>query len=310
MSYEQEAIRMYRTVTRAAARACRRTERKGTNLCLSPLSAVLDEELLSYTIDLGVREIPVNQIVGVASAGEKANEYIADFLPLSSDSSKFSRQWCQMYADISGNVGMVSPIRCYEYLGKFYVQDGLKRVSVLKCLGIETVSSQVIRYMPKHTTDPVVQNYYEFLIYYRQTKLYQLVFTQPKDFYILQHSLGYASGHVWSEQERYEFMTFWSKFAVACRLTFEYQSRYTAADYLVALLEDYTFTRAQAMTVEELSSAIQQTQSYIDAGGHICKTEPAQRNVSPVVPESWFKQFCTCINALGLFKDISKKAII
>ena len=31
------------------------------------------------------------------------------------------------------------PIRCYEYMGRFYVQEGNKRVSVFKSFGSPTV---------------------------------------------------------------------------------------------------------------------------------------------------------------------------
>lgn len=310
MRYEKEAIQIYRTANRTAIRAQRTAEKQGTALHPTPMNSILAEDILSYTIDLGVREIPVNQIVGIASASEKSNEYTADFLPLTSGGSKLSHQWCQLYASITDNTGITNPIRCYEYLGKFYVQDGMKRVSVLKYLGIETVSAQVVRYMPKRTVDKAIQNYYEFLIYYRQTQLYQLVFSQPGDFYKLQSALGYEPGHVWDDKERHTFMLFWGKFQDAFRSSIGGQSLYTAADYLVAFLADYPFDHAQKMSRQELVEAIRIAQRNLGTDGYIHKAEPSRSQADHIAKKSRIRQFCAYVSALCLFKEYGKNAII
>ncbi len=59
--------------------------------------------------------------------------------------------------------GIRDPIRCYEYMGRFYVQEGNKRVSVLKSYGAPAIDAFVTRVIPAYSQDQAVQVYYEFL---------------------------------------------------------------------------------------------------------------------------------------------------
>ena len=56
-----------------------------------------------------------------------------------------------------GDEGIRDPIRCYEYMGRFYVQEGNKRVSVLKSYGAPTIPGYVIRVVPAWSDDPAIR---------------------------------------------------------------------------------------------------------------------------------------------------------
>ena len=59
--------------------------------------------------------------------------------------------------------GIRDPVKVYEYMNKFYVLEGNKRVSVLKYFNAVTVNAQVIRKVPRKSDNPDVKIYYEFM---------------------------------------------------------------------------------------------------------------------------------------------------
>ena len=93
-----------------------------------------------------------------------------------------------------------TPIRCFEYLGRFYVQEGNKRVSVLKYFNADSITANVTRVMPQYSDSPLVKLYYEFVEYYPLCQLYTLTFTQEGSFARLQESAGQSAGGKWSKR--------------------------------------------------------------------------------------------------------------
>ena len=72
--------------------------------------------------------------------------------------------------------GIQDPIRCYEYMGRFYVQEGNKRVSILKSYNAPTIPGNVTRVIPEYSSDTEVRIYYEFMHFYQLSQTYQLSF--------------------------------------------------------------------------------------------------------------------------------------
>ncbi len=83
-------------------------------------------------------------------------------MPLLGLKTEFATKWinlCVSHLD----EGIRDPIICFEYLGKFYVQEGNKRVSVLKYFDASSITGNVTRVVPQYSDDPAVQMYYEFM---------------------------------------------------------------------------------------------------------------------------------------------------
>ena len=101
----------------------------------SPHPAVLDELLSDSTAqvvqEVGLLEIPTGRIVGTRSAG-RITTFSPSFLPLAKPASEFAVKWVNLCMAHLGETGIRDPITCYEYLGNFYVEEGNKRVSVLR----------------------------------------------------------------------------------------------------------------------------------------------------------------------------------
>ena len=117
----------------------------------SPYPAVLDDILpennTDSVVDVGLVEIPSERIIGTKSAG-RITAFTASFRPLLDSKSEFAVKWVNLCAAHLGETGITDPILCYEYLGNFYVQEGNKRVSVLRHFGSPRIPGTVKRIVP------------------------------------------------------------------------------------------------------------------------------------------------------------------
>ena len=215
------------------------------------LDEILDSSMIAGRVDLGVIEIPTEQIVGTKTAGRRV-AFAANFMPLLAANTEFAAKWMKLCDAHLGDEGIRDPIRCYEYLGRFYVQEGNKRVSVLKSYGAPTIPGYVIRLIPVYSQDPAVQVYYEFLQFYELAGLYRVYFTQSGSFSKLQAALGFEPDHVWTEGERRHFLSCFTYFQDAFRKLGGEALSVTAADALLVWLKVYPFETLKATSAPEL----------------------------------------------------------
>ena len=67
------------------------------------------------------------------------------------------------FAAPSREEGIREPVQAFEFMNRFYVQEGNKRVSVLKYFGAASIRARVTRILPKRTGTPENRVYFEFL---------------------------------------------------------------------------------------------------------------------------------------------------
>ena len=182
---------------------------------LPPYPAVLDEILPSnsscVTKDLGMVEIPAERIVGTKSAG-RITAFNAEFQPLLDAQSEFGLKWINLCAAHLGETGITEPIVCFEYLGNFYIQEGNKRVSVLRHFGAARIPSYVTRIVPPISEEPRIKAYYEFMDFYKASKLYAVQFRRPGDYSKLLLCLGKKPDEIWTEDDRRTFNAYYHYF--------------------------------------------------------------------------------------------------
>ena len=181
----------------------------------APFPAVLDELLDSVqtesSVDIGLVEIPAERIVGVRSAG-RITAFTASFLPLLNPNSEFAMKWISLCSAHLGDTGIRDPIVCFEYLGNFYVQEGNKRVSVLRHFGAPRIPGTVRRIIPAPSEEPRIRAYYEFMEFYKSSKLYTVQFRKPGDYARLLAYLGKEPGESWTDAERRTFSAYFHYF--------------------------------------------------------------------------------------------------
>ena len=111
---------------------------------------MLDDILPSkgtYTeVPLGLVQIPIEQIVGTKT-NSRSNAFAGNFMPILEKGSEFSNKWINLSIH-QENDGIQDPIKVYEYMNRFYVEEGNKRVSVLKYYGAASIQGYVIRLIP------------------------------------------------------------------------------------------------------------------------------------------------------------------
>lgn len=197
----QEAREEYARALRAGQKEVKELLSAGKPANPLVLDEILPQGALESCQELGLREIPLELIVGTKSAG-RISAFSAGFLPLLSPESEFALKWVDLCVYHMGDEGIRDPILCYEYLGRFYVQEGNKRVSVLKHFGAARVGAVVRRILPPQSEKPRIRAYYEFLQFFEDTGMYGICYSKPGDYARLAAFAGKQLGECWTERER------------------------------------------------------------------------------------------------------------
>lgn len=243
MKLDREIKEQYQKAYAFATRDEQKDKKLGLPTGPVVLEEILDESMISDKLDMGILDVPTNMIAGSAHRTESNALYTKALLPLSSPNSSYAELWRELYAVLANDESFRDAIKCVEYLGKFYVIDGMKRASVAKFFDVPTVKSWVIRVMPIENGSVEVAQYYDFLFDYQLTHLYQLQFTQKGYLSQLQNGLQRQKTYVWNESDRLNFLHYWPKIESAFRKSYGDCLKITAADALVVLMKRYTYSQ-------------------------------------------------------------------
>ena len=139
------------------------------------------EELLPHMnalneAELGSIRIDIDQVVGTRNTARR-DAFSASFFPLLEEGSEFAAKWGALAAS-HVKEGIHDPITAVEYLNRFYVVEGHKRVSVLRFFGAATVRAEVRRLIPPKSDEPEIAVYYEFLDFYKVTHVNYIRFSR------------------------------------------------------------------------------------------------------------------------------------
>ena len=247
----QEAFEQYNYALKLGQKYYKSAVISGGYPYLQALDEVLDESMVVGRAEIGLVNIPSEQIVGVKSVGRRS-ALAGNFMPLLDTDSEFATKWIALCEAHLSDEGIRDPIKCCEYMGRFYVQEGNKRVSVLKSYHAPTIPGIVTRIVPEFSDDPAVQIYYEFMDFYRLAGLYQLNFSHSGSFAKLQAALGFAPKHVWTDEERRSFLSGYYYFKSAFDKLNVNKLAVTAADALLVWLQVFSFSDIKNQGPQEL----------------------------------------------------------
>ena len=218
------------------------------------LDELLPNDFTESVVDAGLVEIPAERIVGVKAAG-RVTAFSASFRPLLDIKTEFGAKWVNLCEAHLGDTGITDPIQCYEYLGNFYVQEGNKRVSVLRHFESPRIPGYVKRILPAKTEEPRIQAYYEFLEFYKDAKLYQPQFRRPGDYGKLLKYLGKGKGEAWSEDERRTFRAYYHYFTEAFASAGK-DKDLVPEEALLLWLELYPYENLGSLSAQELKKSV------------------------------------------------------
>lgn len=172
-----------------------------------PYLPVLDDILananIASEVNLGVIDVPLNRVVGTKTKG-RTEAFASNFMPLLGERTEFGAKWAYLY-DHQIEEGIHDPIVAYEFMNRYYVQEGNKRVSVLKYVGAYSVPASVIRLVPRRSDDKDIRLYYEFLDFYQVSFNCDVWFTTEGSYDRLLKAMGKKAEEPWSEDDRMYF---------------------------------------------------------------------------------------------------------
>ena len=181
----------------------------------SPYLESLDDFLKNEDIQgenrLGTLEIPVKDIAGTKTKARQQS-FAKNFMPILGANTEFASKWAALYDSVQEE-GVREPILVYEYMYKFYVQEGNKRVSVSRFNGAVSIPATVIRILPKRTEEKENKLYYEFVEFYKCSGLYSIRFSEMGAYDRFSQFLGMKSGEIWPSELCTDVRSAYSRFS-------------------------------------------------------------------------------------------------
>ncbi len=180
----------------------------------SPYPKVLDDLIQGEgklaEINVGLLEIPLNMIDGTKTSG-RTNAFARNFMPILQPGTEFARKWSSLY-DSQLEQGIRDPIRAYEYMTRFYVEEGNKRVSVSKYVGATAIHAEVIRVMPPKEDTRQYRVYREFLEYFNVCRMYDVIFTEEGSYRKFASYLGQNMETPWPKEVQQDIRAAYAAF--------------------------------------------------------------------------------------------------
>ena len=218
------------------------------------LEQLLQNQETAGTVKLGLVDIPSERIIGTWAEGRKT-AFAGNMMPLLDPTSEFGEKWialCESHLE----EGIRDPITCIEYLGSFYVQEGHKRVSVLKSFDAPTIPGIVTRVIPAPSDDVGIRIYYEFMRFYKLSQSYLVSFTKTGGYARLQAAMGLEPEQEWPEETRLQFNSSFRAFKAAFDALNTEKLPITAGDALLSFLQVHPYAEMQAMTSDRVKAAL------------------------------------------------------
>lgn len=225
----------------------------GRKPTLESLDEVLPDEALS-TESLGLVQIPIDQIVGTRYSG-RSSAFASNFMPILESNTEFAIKWAKLSTSHEKE-GIHEPIKAWEYMNKFYVEEGNKRVSVLKYFDAVSVPGYVTRILPQRTEQKENKIYYEYVDFYALSQINYIWFSRLGSFVRLQKAVGKGAKDIWSDDDKLTFSSVYSRFAAEYESLGGKKLSITTGDAFLAFLMIYDYKDICQKTVNELKELV------------------------------------------------------
>ena len=270
-----EAMEEYQKALKLGQKEVRDCQAKGRPVNPAVLHQVGGELAADSSTRVGLVDIPASRIVGTKTAG-RISAFSPSFLPLLDKSSEFAAKWIELCAAHLSE-GIRDPIICYEYYGNFYVQEGNKRVSVLRYFESPRIPGIVHRVLPEPSDEPRYKAYLEFLDFFKCTKMYDVQFTAPGCYARLCDAVGIPMGTEWKIEDVRRFRAYFQYFRDAFFALGGEDVDISPEHALLVFLEVCDYADLGKLSAAELKSKLQKSWPNIIArklGAPAVKTEP------------------------------------
>ena len=247
------------------------------------------EELLPHTsslneVDLGTTRIDMDQIVGTRTTARR-EAFSPSFYPLLEEGSEFAAKWSSLAAS-HVKEGIRDSITAVEYLNRFYVVEGHKRVSVLRFFGASTIRAEVKRLLPPRSDEPEIAVYYEFLDFYKVTNINYIRFNRLGAYPAMLKLLCGEDLTPWDEDRRRGFFSDIVRFRKAFAVS-PLASSLTQDEALMRYLEIFGVSALSARTPAEMKANLEtiepELKSVKDESAPVLVTDPAEAQPRSII---------------------------
>ena len=167
--YFSEAQAAYRKFLKSSRGILGLNYKKQENL--KSFTEIQKEENAYNSVNLGIKEIPLDKIVGSV---EKYSYFDKNFVP---KNDIVKQRWINIYVGYMMD-SMLPPVILYKIKDDYYVYDGNHRVSVAKFLNFASIEAEVEEFLPtKDTKDKVI--YQEHMFFEKETGIEEIILSEP-----------------------------------------------------------------------------------------------------------------------------------
>lgn len=264
-----------------AMKVGRKEYRSRINKGQYPYLPVLDEILshvgIEKEVNLGLVQVPLKLVIGTSTRA-RTNAFAGNFMPILDWGSEFSAKWASL-CDSQMEEGIREPIKAYEYMNRYYVVEGNKRVSVLKYCDAVTIPAMITRKVPKRTEELENKIYYEFMDFNKVSGMNNIWFSREGSFQKLLEVLGHEPDHEWTEDERMDFASTYLAFSNAYKQKGGKKLPITTGDAFLAFLNIYGYEETKEMNAGELAEGIVKIWKEFRI---LCSNEVVELRMDPV----------------------------
>jgi basic membrane lipoprotein Med (substrate-binding protein (PBP1-ABC) superfamily) len=219
---------------------------------LPVLDDILSREDIRTEQNMGQIQVPLDFVVGTSTMG-RTYSFAANFMPILGSGTEFGVKWANL-AEAQINEGIRDPIVAYEFMNRYYVVEGNKRVSVLKYFKADSVQAKVTRKIPVLTDEEHIKRYYEYMHFNELTGVNSIEFSKLGMADELLELLGCDKR--WEDEQRLDFNSMLLHFTRAYEFRGGMRLPITVGDALTTFIDVFGYDKVLAMSDAEISSNI------------------------------------------------------
>ena len=275
------AIQDYAKAQKLAEKQYRQAVSRGAHPYLPVLEDILRRCETEGKLPMGQFEIPISMIAGTAQS-ERTSAFASNFMPLLDVDTEFCSKWSALYDSVQ-EIGVNEPITVYEYMQRFYVIEGNKRVSVSRYNGAVSILASVTRIIPKEADTVEYKIYSEFLKFYRIAGIYEIEMSRPDGFRRLVQAVDPmedpdAERSPWDDELRKSLKFLYSLFETYYLSKNGQRMPITTGDAFLRFLEIYGWSQLQGLSSLELHKRIDRIWTEIRV---LADENPTSRILNP-----------------------------
>lgn len=252
----------YNLALKAGKKTIQANEAAGLPTSLPSLDDILENESVRAEVPLGLIDIPTELIAGTRTKA-RASSFAPDFMPVLEDGSEFSMKWKSL-CSAHLQEGIRDPVIAYEYLNKYYILEGNKRVSVLKFFNAASVPGYVTRIIPAWQDTEQIRLYYEFLDFYDATNIYFILFSREGSYRKLCSLTDQPFHKRWSFEDRIDLRSCYIRFEEAFRVVNDNRLSCTPGDAMLTYLFLFGYDQLKQETPDQIQSNLKKVWEEID----------------------------------------------